>query len=239
MDPGVQGALETTNLRPLLFRVLKLPSDVGWPCPWLFSTPVVSSRSCWSPCVPAREQNQVSKQTGKGVGTEVRAPLQRGPPTRAARWGRSGVPSAAAPSALPAEAEDSDRGHAKGWGDPWCPLALRAQFSDGETEAATKTRDPCPSTQSGAAAVASHREMHSSEKLSLGQGRVERERRRETPAADDAAQAGRSWFGGEGWGDQRGRKRKLLCPCVWLEGAAHAAGVPPAPLTADAGVAGP
>lgn len=51
------------------------------PPPRLLSvhSPAVSG-SCWSPCVPAGEQNQVNKQPGKGVGTEVRAPLQRGPP---------------------------------------------------------------------------------------------------------------------------------------------------------------
>lgn len=120
-------------------------------------------------------------------------------------------PSAAAPSVLPAEAEDGDRGHVKGWVDPRCLLALRAQFTDRETEAATRTGNPCPSTQSGTAAVASHRGLHSSEKLSLGQGRVERERLQQRMTRPRLEGPGWGVGGGEGWVT---RKRKLLCPSL-------------------------
>lgn len=130
---------------------------------------------------PRAKPSERNKQPGKGVGTEVRAPLQRGPPP--ARPAGDGQVSP--PRRLPARSLPRPRTR-QGLGRSLvsCPLALRAQFTDGETEAATRTGNPCPSTQPGAAAVASHRELHYSEKPSLGQGRVEKERRRETPAVD-------------------------------------------------------
>lgn len=79
---------------------------------------------------PGPRAKPSEQAAGQGRGNRGARAAAARTPTLAARWGRSGVPSAAAPSVHPAEA-DSDRGHAKGWGEPWYPLALHTQFTDG------------------------------------------------------------------------------------------------------------
>lgn len=177
-------------------------------------SPAVSSRSCWSPCVPAREQNQVNKQPGEGVGTEVRAPLQRGPPP--ARPAGDGQVSP--PRRLPQRSPPRPRTVTEGRPRAGAILGVRWLYARSLQTGKLRLRQ-----SPGILALQSSQAQQLSpptgncEKLSLGQGRVEEERRRDTPAADDEAQAERSWLGGEGWSDQRSRKRKLLCLCVRLE----------------------
>lgn len=131
------------------------------------------------------------------------------------------------------------RGHAKGWGDPWCPV--RWLYARSLQTGKLRLR------QGPGILVLQPSQV---QQLSLPTGNCTTARsrawgrggsRRRDAGRLQQLICGPGWkilVGGRGWGDQRDRKRKLLCPCVWLEGAAHAAGVPPAPLTADVGVAG-
>lgn len=172
------------------------------------NSPAVSGLSYWSPCLPAREQNQVNRRPGKGVRTEVRAPPQRGPQPPG-RWGLAGVPSAA-PSAL------------EGLGQPWVVAGLkRAVCRQGIPRLRQGQGIPAPHPSQGQQSLPPPGEYASARSSaqrgrrgrSPGAGDGQREGRLDTPAANDAAQAGRSQLGGD-WGrsDQRGRRRKLIHP---------------------------
>lgn len=115
--------------------------------------PAVSGLSYWSPCVPAREQNQVNRRPGKGVRTEVRAPPQRGPQPPG-RWGTCRCPLRGPQCAPRAGATLGGR---------WFKVR---SLQTGDTEATTGTGNSCPSPQSGAAVVASPRGVRFSKKLS-------------------------------------------------------------------------
>lgn len=173
------------------------------------NSPAVSGLSYWSPCVPAREQNQVNRQ--------------------AARQGRENRRERAAAARTPTPGPlETVRCPLRGFqcapragatlGGRWFKAR---SLQTGDTEATTGTGNSCPSPQSGAAAFASPRAVRFSKKLSPrgrrgrspGTGDGQREGRLDTPAANDAAQAGRSQLGGEGGlSDRRGRRRKLIHP---------------------------